>query len=305
MQVGSRRRSSVRPRVASGLATLLIPCLLIPCLPLCAMAGPNAGGALLVVTDDAVSYTSDVQSYAQLSAVECPEDLEPGCPPYQGGDCLERRALAQGKVSSRKTDDLVVFWVLASFPEASCSRVRGLNFGIDYDPAQTSVIKMAMEGDAWVTSNGGNGRWPSPGSGVSLTWNATRSSHLFEVAWFVLEVGEVPTTFRIVDHPLTGRPTFADDSVPTLLDPVGAPDDLPPVLPVLGLAGADGTQGGIWIGDDPVVVACCLRDGTCRALTALGCSAVGGAAHGVECDPISCVTATAPSTWGRLKQRYR
>jgi len=287
----------------------VIACVCLLALGLCsvrpAAAGPNVGGWLFVVTDDAVSYTSEVLSYAQRSGVECPEDREPGCPPYQGGDCPERKALVQQMVSSRKLDDSVVFWLLAAFPEGQCSGVRGLTFGIDYDVNEVDVSQVGLEGDFALTSAGASGAWPAPGSGAAVIWNEARSSHLFEVAWFVVDVGRAPTSFRIVDHPLSGAPAFADNSVPAQVDVVGSPGYGPPVLPVLGLCGAQGTQGGYWIGEDPPIVACCLRDGTCRPLTQLGCNDQGGAVFGVQCDPVSCVTPIAPTSWGRLKQRYR
>ncbi|MBK8231785.1 MAG: hypothetical protein IPK72_14655 [Candidatus Eisenbacteria bacterium] len=110
-----------------------------------------------------------------------------------------------------------VFFVLAAFPLDSSPRLKGLSFGITYPPEDLLLVADGTCADFSMEST----TWPASGSGIAVTWNATRLSTITEVHWFAAYCysPSIPTTFAVGPHPSQGG-AFADDAVPARIDPI-------------------------------------------------------------------------------------
>lgn len=199
--------------------------------------GPNENGYLLLHTDDAVVYTSDIADY-------CPEDIcadqfNQPCPPSIGRDVCQAYLAAINPTSGLGAD-VTVFWVIAAFQEDSCPNVAGVTFGLNWSPLDgLSVVASGSCGDFEIASNG----WPTePLSGTAVTWNVNQSTgraqgkQAIPVYWFAGAAYYGPTTVSIVANPSQGL-NFADGSVPAILDAIPTGN-----LGTLGLNGATGTN---------------------------------------------------------------
>lgn len=192
-----------------------------------AMAGPNAGGVLLVHTDDTVVYTPDTASYLGLSTMGCDSDFD--CPPYDDPDCL---SIPPDATSGKADTENAVWWVLAAFPANSCPSLAGLTFGATW----------AAENDIVITALGPGGEFELPtsnwpfylGEGTAVTWSSGQTARVTEVYWFAGYAYYGPATFNLGPHPTQGG-NFADASVPSLIDPIAGYGSL-------GLRGAVGTN---------------------------------------------------------------
>jgi len=222
-----------------------------------AVAGPNAGGTLVLHANTSIAYTPDQSNY-------CGEAGLTAC---------------DAAVSSVTGADPVVFFAVAAFPSGSSPRLAGLTFGVNYDSAVTLVAQGAC-GDFELST----GDWPSSGAGTAITWNTANTGVLVPAYWFAgyNYYAPQPAHFGVGPHPTQGG-NFADDAVPANLDPVSgfgvlgfdAPGSAP--CPQIGATGA-----------------CCFSDGSCAVLGADGCVANGGSYQGndTNCDPNPCVAAT-------------
>lgn len=217
------------------------------------VAGPNAGGVLILHTNDAITYCQDHTSYCGDFSLESCEAIDNSAP-------------AEGNR---------VFWVLAAFPVGSSPRLAGVTFGIHYSDAAVFMVAHGTCGDFELGVDG----WPADGGGVAVTWNTARTTLLTPVYWFAAydyDGGPHADAFRI-DHFPGNRANFGDDSVPQFIDPVydfgtlgfGAPGTTPcPVLP-------------------PETGACCFSDGSCSIATPAGCIGI-WIGPGTDCDPDPC-----------------
>jgi hypothetical protein len=196
-------------------------------------AGPNAGGALWVHTDDTVVYTSDTD-YAGLSGRDCPDEFE--CP-KDTDDC---RNLPVYPTSGRPQGDTVVWWVLAAFHPDACPRVAGVVFGVGWDEEMDIGI------DAYGTTADfeiSTPLWPYYfGEGTAVTWGSANRTELFEVYWFAGSAYYGPALFRITSHPTQGS-SFADDSIPAQVDVI--PDDKKGALGLSGETGFNPEPGPV------------------------------------------------------------
>ena len=234
--------------------------------------GPNAGGVLLVHTDDSIAYTSD-GVYAGASGISCAPD--PTCPPYEGyTDCVE--ALGRANPTSGHGSAPSVWWVLAAFPPGtqSCPRLTGITFGADWTEALT-LLGYGSGGDFELPTS----QWPAPGEGTAVTWQAAQRSQVAEVYWFAGYSDYGSELFALEPHPTQGG-NFADDSVPAVLDLIDG-------YGTLGLNGATGSNpfpGGGATG------ACCPGGGSCLVLDSASCAALGATyqGDGVACSPKAC-----------------
>ncbi|MCC7141546.1 MAG: choice-of-anchor D domain-containing protein [Candidatus Eisenbacteria bacterium] len=212
--VRSHRGPFTRSR--SGLATSFCCLSFFLISPERAAATPNLGGALLVHTDDRVTYTTTQESYCGLSTLACDE----------GGPREPGAAVA---TSGRPIADVVTFWILAGFPPAADPRVTAVTFGLSYLPASLTPIAHGSCGDFELAS----ASWPAPGEGTALTWNVPRRGHLFEAYWFGAYVYGTGS-LELVPHPTQGA-FFGDDRVPAGLVPID-------LFGILGFGGAGGTN---------------------------------------------------------------
>ena len=115
-----------------------------------------------------------------------------------------------------------MIWAIAAFPDTSCPRVAALQFGLSWAhdlSADPSFVAWGSCGDFEITTEG----WPgSLNSGSAVTWGNTITRHAFPFYWFAAyQYYADPTTISIARFP-TGDvgASFADDSIPSILDPV-------------------------------------------------------------------------------------
>jgi hypothetical protein len=280
----------------------------LACIGSVALAGPNAGGTLIVHATPVTVYTSDIEDYCGLS------DLT---------DCNGAITnLPGGGITS------YVWWVTAAF--AGTPRLAGIAFGVEYDI--DGLVAWGSCGDFELA----DGNWPASGSGTALTFAPPKETALVDVYWFAgYEYYGLDKHFCLIPHPTQGA-VFADDDVPSNLDPIADLGCLgfngdPGYLGCPGISAEaccydDGScemlladecvaNGGIPQGPGtvcdpnpcpppPPVGACCF-DTDCVLLTEADCVAQGGQFIGGDCDPNPCVIPVQDTSWGSIKAIYR
>jgi hypothetical protein len=289
------------------------------------LAGPHAGGTLIIHSPDII-FCLDGGGAGTGSPDLCTAS---GDLPLL--DCESAVINGSGEFVA---DFLAVY---AAFPQTSSPRLLGLTMGISYDESAIFILDSQACGDFELP----NSNWPSSGEGTAITWVAPQTDHLVPVYVFAAyEYYGLDVSFDLGQHPIHGS-WFADDSVPSVLDPVadfgrfgfnGNPGYLPcpeagdPVgaccidldcLCIIATRQECDAEGGDYLGDntdcDAVVCecfpgACCLSDGECFDTTLAGCDQVGGTWLGefTLCTPTSCEPVpTLDSSWGRIKSNYR
>ncbi len=174
--------------------------------PALSWSGPNEGGVVIFHQANDIVYTDDSD--------------------FCGQSGLDRCSDADVTVEG---NELTIFYMLAAFPEASSPRLTGVCYGIDYDPAELSIVDTGACGDFHLYKN-----WPEPGGGGCGTWNEAQTDHVIEIHWFAAySVSGNSATLVFTDHPVQGGVVFGDDSVPSELD-------VPVDLGRLGFGGAEG-----------------------------------------------------------------
>lgn len=217
-----------------------------------ALAGPNAGGTIFA-TDANLVYTTDITNYCGLGTIPATCD---------GAD-LQVNPGGQN----------VVWKVFAAFPQNSSPRLKAVAFGVSYDAGNILVNAFGPCPEFELAGAG----WPAPNTGTSVVWTNVQTGLLTEAYWFAGYNYYGAGTFNLIGNPDQGG-NFADDSVPSILDPIAAYGSLG--FDMAGTPGCPGTP--------PPTGACCFPDGTCAVLTAEDCSAQGGAFYGGVCDPNPC-----------------
>ena len=313
------RTSSFRPPTFGPLTFALVPGLAIFALCSSVSAGPHAGGVLIL--DDGPDL------------VGC-EDLSHLCPYVEEHDPLVDCASANPHFDSEYGYGL--WTIYAAFPEGSSPRLAGLTFGVDYDDSAILVGAYESCGDFELSTSD----WPLPGSGDAVTWVEAQTTQVVRVYVFGgYEYYGLDTSFDLVPHPILGA-DFADDDIPSNLDPIadfgrlgfnGNPGYLPCFVGGVGaccfcpsgdcailFSGDCDDAGGTFQGDGttcdpnpcdcPPVGACCPPEGPCRLATSGECAGLGGEyiGDGTTCDPDPCeVVPTIGSSWGAIKRMYR
>ncbi|MCB9463883.1 MAG: hypothetical protein H6682_09390 [Candidatus Eisenbacteria bacterium] len=247
-------------------------CLLVPLST--AIAGPNASGVHILHVNDGLVW-SDSGEYCGESGLDA-------C----GG--ADTRVDEVGRS---------IFFLLAAFPSTASPRLFGTTAGIDYDPSLLIVEAWQTCADFELPSGDSPpyyGAWPNPNSGNAMTWNTVQTDHLVELGWFaVYRYVDDETIFTTMSSPVAGS-FFADDSVPSILDPVvdfGA----------LGF----GTDGYLPCPGGPPFGACCFVE-HCEISTQEGCEAEYGTWNGSDsCEPNPCIpTPLLPMSWGKVKEAF-
>lgn len=157
------------------------------------LAGPNANGILLLHETEGIVFTDD-GDYCGLTSL-------PGC---RDADL------------SVEGSDPAVFHVLALFPEGSAPRVRAASFGLEYDPSRLTLLAGGHCADFEIATAG----WPGPGEGTAVAWVVAQTAPVLEVYWLAGYASDV-TLLALSGHPTQGA-SFGDDSIPSVLDPIGA-----------------------------------------------------------------------------------
>lgn len=243
--------------------------LLVLLLSVCVMparAGVHRGGTLIMHVSPSVQGSA------------CWESGAPECvltDPCVNLDACEnaRTTFAGGSVTT--------FSVLAAFRSGSGPRLRGVTFGIDYDPSIVLLERRSCGDFELADSN-----WPASGTGTALTWNVPQTDPLQVVYLFAgyNYVSPQPALFRLTAHPIQGG-NFADDHTPPTLDPIAA----------YGALGFD-RAGELPCPDQIAAVgACCLSSGDCILESESDCLAQGGVFQG---DDTSCAPSPCPAGVG-------
>jgi hypothetical protein len=189
---------TTRSRAPASVPWLVACFLLVPSL---ALAGPNAGGTLILHANPSIVFTSDTQNYCGLSALDS----------------------CSTAVTSVEWDPgkHVVFHAIAAFPSGSSPRLKGLSFGIDYDPTKFVMAARGTCADFEISDGG----WPAPGTGTAQSWTTgTRTGLLTECYWFVgyaysEQEGEDSTSVALIPHPMQ-HGIFVDDAFPAEVDTI-------------------------------------------------------------------------------------
>jgi hypothetical protein len=215
----------------------------LTCMGTAALAGPNAGGTLILALSEGTVYSPDI-SYCGAATTD---------------DCAG--AVAQGPIATALAPNVIN--CLAAFNPGS--RLAGVVFGVSYNDASVAIISYGSCGDFEIA----DGDWPASGSGTAVTWGAAQTDPLVDVYWFAAYSYYAGYTLSLAAHPTQGQ-NFADDSIPAVLDPIAG----------LGVFGFE-TPGSAPC-PEPVggTEACCFPDGSCQDLDPADCAAQGGSAQG-------------------------
>lgn len=207
-----------------------------------ALAGPNAGGTLILHVNESIVYCQDTASYCGQAGL---------------ASCAATDNSITGSTNK-------VFFAIAAFPNGSAPRLAGVTFGVTYDEATVFLVGQGNCANFELTTSG----WPGNNSGTALTFNSPQTGLLTQVYWFAgyNYYSPDPATFALRTHPTQGG-NFADNSVPAILDPIVG----------FGVLGFD-TEGTTPcpVAQDPRG-ACCFPSGSCTPnLTASECAGQGG-----------------------------
>jgi hypothetical protein len=209
-----------------------------------ALAGPNAGGTLILALSEGTVYSAGIDYCGSATA----------------GDC--DGAVPQGPVGDFAFPNVIN--CLAAFPGAG-GRLSGVTFGVEYTGA--AILDFGPCGDGIEIPDG---NWPASGSGTAVTWAAAQTDPLVEVYWFAAYGYGPGYTMEVVAHPTQGG-QFADDDVPSNIDDIAG-------YGVFGFETAGSAPCPPPPGGDE---ACCFQDGSCQDLDPRDCTAQGGTPQGV------------------------
>jgi hypothetical protein len=294
---------------------LLTAAVALFCVSGAALAGPNAGGTLILHANPAIVYTVDTTNYCG-----------------QGG-----LTVCDGAIDTVAGNRIYVAFAIAAFHPSSSPALAGLTFGVAY-PGNIFIVAAGSCGDFELADD----TWPASGSGTAVTFSTAENGHLVECYWFAAYnyySGSQSGSLCLTPHPIQGA-NFADDAVPANLDPsaglgcLGFDEPGSSPCPTVGVptggcclpnfggcvvvtADECAAQGGTYQGDGsdcdpdpcpppPRVGACCI--GTdCIVTTAEDCAAQGGNYQGDDttcpneaCNPV----ATEQKTWGGVKRSF-
>jgi len=281
------------------------------------MAGPNAGGTLIV--HDANLLLSNTTGGATL----CDEGTEPvSCPD------ADSELDGAGELGG----DAAMFTVWAAFTPGSGSRLMGLTWGLEYDEANIVLELWDNCGLLEIPDDD----WPASGSGTAVTWGSPQTDPLVKVYYLFCYTLGAAGVLSLGPHPTQGG-FFGDDSVPAVLDPIAGYGQLGFDMPGFNTcpgsplgACCDAATGECtlelpdncpppdiyhpeWLTCDPnpcpnAPGACCFSDGHCEFISYELCLMGGGAWLGADipCEPQPCPpTPDERITWGKIKQKYR
>ncbi len=253
-----------------------------------ALAGPNAGG-VLVVHDIGVTAS--------------------GCPTGVPAPTCET-------VDTRIDDyaTLACWRVYAAFPEGSSPRLKGLAWGVTMD--DSVHVTWGQLPDPVMDFEITDGGWPhTSGCSIGQSFGTTQTDAVICCYWFA-GYASSPGMWNTGPHPVQTS-VFVDDGTPQATDPIadygrlgfgldgytpcgvvnGIACCLPNgscqiLLPAACAAGGGTSHGAVPCTPDlcPALGACCHADGTCSISFPAACAAAGGAWQGASttCTPNPC-----------------
>lgn len=163
------------------------------------LAGKNAGGALIVHTNDAYTYSSG-------TACTTPYAIPTSCE-----EAITRSDKSEGTVA----------WFLAAFPDTSNPAVTVVYFGVDYDDANLdpgSAYRLCGPPGSFEVPDDD---WPYTGRGNSIAFGTPVTQlHVFPVYVIRIDGGQAGSYFRTRNNPTGGYAAFVDDSDPPCEDAI-------------------------------------------------------------------------------------
>lgn len=173
------------PRATGGAVAAIVLAAGSPC-----AGGPHAGGHLVFHCDTSVQFTSDRQTYCDVSYPLACSILS----------------------NTAHTTDVVIIHLLAAFADGVTPSLAAASFGVAYLD-DISIIATAFCAEAVYA----DAAWPESGTGVSLFLSPPRRDSLVPLCWFAAyDPYAAPAVLQVTPRVDTG--TFADDSVPAQLD---------------------------------------------------------------------------------------
>jgi hypothetical protein len=237
----------------------IVALVLLACSARLALAGPNAGGILLV---------------HYKAGTPVPQD-----PTFVDGgltDCAHAITQAPASVTNENT---VLWYIYAAFPPNAQPRVSVVSFGCQFNSDLVGInwaagppgsLELRYEPVAGTP-------WPYPGTGTLLGLASTMTGIVDEIYCFA-GYGPQSETFGLGPNPdphLGG--VFADDGTPSLTDPIVSYGSL-----------GFGINGTLSCPPPAPTGACCRGvDGACEVIPAGGCTRTGDLYQGnnVSCPP--------------------
>lgn len=222
-----------------------------------ALAGPNAGGVLLVHDTGLVLSTDPRQAYPSPVPYPCESEIDDeaplGTPPGGAGWVWKIYAASPGNAHPCMKGVAMG----ATFP--------GNVFVVEAGPADPSDFSIGYHG--WPQSSGG---------GVAISFARTRTHLMDEIYWLGGHGYATPARWVLGPHPI-GMTVFVDDSIPPH-------EDLVADLGAIGF----GMPGSTPCPPPHAPLACCFLDHHCEYLQPDECEAAEGTVAGDACDPSPC-----------------
>jgi hypothetical protein len=226
------------------------------------MAGKNAGGAMVVHTDDAINYTFFAPpDYCAIF-------------PYAGDDCRELNPVST-YVDPNGLLGALVYYV-AAFPPGAAPGVTVVYFGHDHNFGVGFIAGWNFCGPPNSLEVPDSG-WPNNTSaGNSVAFGSAIAGDLVFPFYWLGVYGDVGNYIGPRINPTGGYAAFVSDDNP------GIQDD----CFLFGTMGWGEGQNDCPTPPEPE--ACCFEDGTCELLLPGECDQAGGVFYGGPCDPNPC-----------------
>ena len=268
-----------------------------------AMAGKNTGGAMVVHTDDAVSWTNGIcDQFDSVVLVTCPE--------------LNTR-------TDKDANTPALIWFIAAFPSNSSPGVTVCYFGHDHPLPEFYHNRWAFCGPAGTIEIPDAG-WPdAPATaGNSVAFGSPIVGDVLFPFYYFDVWGYEDVYYCTAINPVGGYAGYVDDSNPPELDEINlfgcarwytaGYNECPSDEPIAGACCFDdgscqltadepeclGLGGYTWLGEGTVCSpnpcaqpgACCFEDGSCTHVIEETCTQTGGSQWIAEmdCDPNPC-----------------
>lgn len=226
-----------------------------------AFAGRNAGGALIVHTNDAYMYRL------------------PGlCQRFETIDSPGSCELA-GTQTNRNESTPALIWIIAAFPADADPSVTRIDFGLSHNlPVGLGYFanwNFCGPAGSWDSPDG---NWPDEG-GNTLHFAAPVAHDLFFPSYVLNVYGMQGAFVGTSVHPNLGYAAFHDDATPPVRDPC------------LRFGQVRWYEPGYNDCPDAQAWACCFPDGHCELRSEAGCAGGGGSSLPGEltCDPNPCL----------------
>ncbi|MFB3908821.1 MAG: hypothetical protein ACE15D_10500 [Candidatus Eisenbacteria bacterium] len=239
---------------------LLLLCI-VAALP--AVAGKNAGGALIVHTNDQANYFRAGYDY-------CAPPYDAYLPPT----CQEAVTRSE-KDPSRQA----IIWFLAALPASSEPAIAEIRFGVRHNLpiSQGFVTASGACGFPPIQAQDPGPGFPDTPGGNRIVYAAPVEHTFFPFYWFAV-YGLQWGYFGTGPDPRAGYASFIDDNTPPVEDPIERFGEV------------RWYQEGYNQCPDTAIAACCRSDGTCVVDEVDRCLAVGAKVYyGIlSCDPDPC-----------------